>query len=131
MRRNLVTMAVVALIGTAVAGGAVAQQEEGVTVTASRVPKVEVAEPRPGSIMKTVSLSYGVSYSDLDLTTTDGKEQLKARVRQAAEDACGELDRQYPLAEPKGQRCVGAAVDSAKDQVHDAIAAAGKLSKKQ
>jgi UrcA family protein len=131
MRRNLFRMAMLALIGTAVAGGAVAQQEEGVTVTASRVPKVEVTEPKPGSIMKTVSLSYGVSYSDLDLTTADGKEQLKARVRQAAEDACGELDRQYPMAEPKGQRCVGAAVDSAKDQVHDAIAAAGKLSKKQ
>ena len=131
MRRNLVRMAVVALIGAALAGGAVAQQKEGVTVTASRVPKGEVAEPKLGSTMKTVSLSYGVSYSDLDLNTTEGKQQLKARVRQAAEDACEELDRQYPLAEPKGQRCVGAAVDSAKDQVHDAIAAAGKLPKKQ
>jgi UrcA family protein len=130
MRRNLVRIVAVALIGTAVAGTAVAQQEEGITITASRAPKVEVVEPKPGSIMKTVSLSYGVSYSDLDLTTTEGKEQLKARVRQAAEDACNELDRQYPFSEPKGLRCVGATVDSAKGQVHDAIAAAGKPSKK-
>lgn len=131
MRRNLFRMAMVALIGAAVGVGAVAQEKEGITVTASRAPEVKVVEPERGSIMQTVSLSYGVTYSDLDLNTTEGKQQLKARVRQAAEDACEELDRQYPMAEPKGARCVGAAVDGAKDQVRTAVAAAGKPSKMQ
>jgi UrcA family protein len=130
MRRNLVSTAVLVLIGATLAGGIGAQQEEGVTITASRVPQAVVVKPKPGSIMTKISLSYGVSYQDLDLATPAGKDELSARVRQAAMDACDELDRQYPFAEPKGLRCVEAAVDSAKDQVHRAVTAASGASAK-
>lgn len=130
MRRNLVRAAVIVLAGAIVSGGAFAQQDEGIVVTATRVPEAKVVKPKPGSIMEKVSLTYGVGYNDLDLTTDKGKDELKGRVRQAAEDACAELDRQYPFAEPKGGACIEAAVDSAKEQVRKAIAAAGGAAKK-
>jgi UrcA family protein len=125
MRRNLARTAVLVVLGATCAGSVLAQQDEGVTITASRMPQAVVVEHKPGSIMTKISLTYGVRYDDLDLSTQTGKEELKARVKQAAGEACEELDRQYPFTEPKGPRCVEAAVDSAKDQVRAAIAAAG------
>jgi len=130
MRRNLVRTAVLVLVGATCAGSAFAQQDEGVTITAARLPKAVVVAPKPGSIMTKISLTYGVRYDDLNLQTPEGKDELKARVNQAAAEACEELDRQYPFTEPKGPLCVEAAVDSAKDQVRAAIKAAKDSSKK-
>ena len=76
MRRNLVRAAVIVLAGAIVSGGAFAQQDEGIVVTATRVPEAKVVKPKPGSIMEKVSLTYGVGYNDLDLTTDKGKDEL-------------------------------------------------------
>ena len=79
-----------------------------------------------GTARQEISMTYRVGYEDLDLATPEGKQQLKARVRQAAEEACKDIDAQFPLAGPKGARCVDAAVDAAKPQIRQALAVAAK-----
>lgn len=44
----------------------------------------------------TVTMSRHVSYKELDLKTESGVEALEARVRQAADEICQELDHRYP-----------------------------------
>jgi UrcA family protein len=92
-----------------------------VTVTASRTATERVAQTSFGVPVYEVSISYGVSYSDLDLRTAAGVDELEKRVGKVAKEACAEIDRQYPKSEPSGTACTKAAVDDAMSQIQDAI----------
>jgi UrcA family protein len=67
-----------------------------------------------------ISVAKPVSYADLDLSKPADVEKLKQRVRQAAQDACGQLHSRFPqtlnpdLGEPD---CVSAATDKAMAQL--------------
>ncbi len=92
-----------------------------VTVTASRTAEERVAQTNFGVPVYEVSMSYRVSYSDLDLRTQAGVDELETRVAKVAKEACAEIDRQYAKSEPRGAACAKAAVDAAMIQIQDAI----------
>lgn len=113
------------------AGAALAQQQsEEVTVTASRVARAKVITGQPGSFVKDVSLSYGVSTSGLDLTKTASEMELEKRVNDAAMAACKDLEKDYPLdTQPSTADCASNAASKAMAQVHAMVAAANKAGK--
>lgn len=117
----------IGLLAAALTGsGVYAQSPEGVTVTGSRIARETIGSSTIGAPIDEVSLSYRVSYSDLDLTSSGGKATLERRVRAAADAACAEISRLYPDAKPGDAACVEAAVDAAMVKVHELVAAAGK-----
>jgi UrcA family protein len=84
------------------AGGANGEVQE-ITVTAPEIVRRPVATGR-GPLVEVVSISRGVNYADLDLTSAAGQSTLKSRIHSTAVAACKQLDdetrgRVYP---PKG-----------------------------
>jgi UrcA family protein len=58
-----------------------------------------------GAPIEDVYVSRAVPYDDLDLTTDDGADELRARVTQAAYSACEELDEFHPVAANDSPPC--------------------------
>ena len=117
MSRLLAIAVAICCVGSAYAVDPLDQ----VTVTASRVAKERVAQTSFGVPVYEISMSYRVSYSDLDLRTPAGTDELEKRVEKAAQEACASIDRQYPKSEPSGAACAKVAVEEAMIQVQDAI----------
>jgi UrcA family protein len=65
-----------------------------------------------------------VSYHDLDLRTSGGARELKARIRDAAAGVCEELKFRFPVAMVDNPPCfktaVGAAMARADNAIRDA-----------
>jgi UrcA family protein len=106
------------------AGGASGEIQE-ITVTAPEIVRKPVATGR-GPLVEVVSISRGVNYADLDLTTASGQSTLKSRIHSTAVAACKQLDdetrgRVYP---PTG--ATGCERDAAADalKVADRVIAA-------
>ncbi len=97
-----------------------AEKLEQVTVEAARM--VTVGRTAYGGPEQTVQISRKVKYGDLDLKSEAGKSELDKRLTETAKELCGELDKMYPLQDPKAHDCVHQAVDAAK-------AALGKAAK--
>jgi UrcA family protein len=96
-----------------------------ITVTAPEVVRRPAATGR-GPNVEVVSVSRGVSYADLDLTTPTGQSTLKSRIHSTAVATCNQLEaerrgRIYP---PKG--ATGCERDAAADalKVADRVIAA-------
>lgn len=118
------------LFALATAGtGVAADQIEGVNVEASRIVKEQVGRAPNLAPINAISLSYRVSYADLDLATPAGAAALEKRVNDAAEAACKEIGRLYPLATPDDLTCTKAAVKEAMVKVKE-VQAAAKAPKK-
>ena len=112
------------------AGTAMAQQSEEITVTASRIAHPKVVTAVPGTFMKDISLSYGVSTAGLDLTRTASEAELERRVNDAALAACKDIEKDYPMqSQPSVSECASNAAGKAMVQVHALIAAANKAAK--
>ncbi|HXN10623.1 MAG TPA: UrcA family protein [Steroidobacteraceae bacterium] len=112
------------------AGSAMAQQSEEITVTASRIAHPKVVTAVPGTFMKDISLSYGVSTAGLDLTRTASEAELERRVNDAALAACKDIEKDYPMqSQPSVSECASNAAGKAMVQVHALIAAANKAAK--
>jgi UrcA family protein len=105
---------------------AFAQQVEGVTVVAARTVKEQIGRAPNLAPINAISLSYSVSFADLDLSTSAGAAALDQRVKDAAMAACKEITKLYPQARPDDAACAKAAVGEAAAKVHDAVGAAGK-----
>lgn len=77
-----------------------------------------------GHIQDKTTLSTNVRYDDLDLTTRGGAHELRARVRDAAADVCGELADRYPYKMADGKSCyrdaVGGGLNRANEAIHEA-----------
>ena len=94
--------------------------------------EIEVIAPRPitpfvkekgdNGAKAIISLKMTVEFSDLDLTRASDVDRLAVRIHSVARDACGYLDRTYPL-DPDPD-CQSRAVKDAQPQVYKAIAAA-------
>ncbi len=123
---NTITKLAVGLIAATFAGSAVlAQQVQEVTVQASRnIEKHQVGRTSSGVPIVDISLSYGVSYAGLDLVSHAGVMELEKRVKDAAAQACQELNRQYPIDADKTADCTKAATDNAMVKVREVTAAA-------
>lgn len=100
------------------------------------IPEVKIWAERPtvkenpfssiGEPLTQIEVHYHVSYSDLNLAATADADLLRERVAEAAEMACADLDRLYPLPEPD-RSCVRRAERNAMSQVDDAIQQAVQL----
>jgi UrcA family protein len=95
--------------------GAYGEPPEDIIVTAPREPafREEGSGTRGIELPPSkVSLASHVRYDDLDLTTWDGANELRWRVRQAARHVCGTLRDAYPVYQVPGTRCYKDAVQT-------------------
>jgi UrcA family protein len=130
MRRILTGVAVGLLACTVAGTPARSEQLEGVNVEASRIVKETIGRAANSAPINQVSLSYRVSYADLDLASKGGVATLEKRVDEAAMAACKEISKLYPLATPDDMSCAKIASKAAMVKVHEAVAAAGNAPKK-
>jgi len=80
-----------------------------------------------GTPIELIQLSRRVSYSDLDLSTMSGADELRSRIRDTAAEICNTLERRYPLyasARQESADCTSRAASSAMPQVRAAMASA-------
>jgi len=126
MGQTLRAAAAALLAASLVAATALAQKAPEVMVEATRLVETRVGTAPTGAPITSVSLSYGVSYEDLDLASHAGAMELEKRVKNAAGAACKELGHQYPDAAPKEAECTKVAADKALAKVHELEAAAAK-----
>jgi UrcA family protein len=112
-------------------GAYAAGPSEEVIITAPRLRFREEQGSGPRSLdlpPEKVSLSKVVSYRDLDLTTEDGGDRLRARVVGAAHHVCAQLRDAYPFEQlSTARRCDREAVDNALLRADGAIAAARQV----
>jgi UrcA family protein len=108
-------------LGAFCATAPVAAQEQSEEITVHQAPytihrQVFGRSMARETTTEKISVAKPVSYADLDLSKPADVEKLKQRVRQAAQDACGQLHSRFPqtihpdLGEPD---CVSAATDQA------------------
>lgn len=124
--KTITTVSVAAAIASALISGVVlAQNVEEITVQGTRVlDEKNAGRNSVGIPLVDVSLSYGVSYTDLNLASQYGPIALEKRVRDAAKAACEEIGRKYPLSTPSDEVCTKTATDKAMVKVHELVAAA-------
>jgi UrcA family protein len=121
---RLLILTVGALVGVTMASeSAIAQPTEEITVSAPRIVQRNVGRGPTGIPIREVSISYELTYADLDLTKTAGVSELDRRIHIMAKQACNALDNLNPLS-AKDPDCVRNAINSAADQRKHAIAAA-------
>lgn len=120
----------VALIG----GVAFAQKVplEEITVTAARQnPKPIVSTTGwPRAPVTHITLSYAVTATGYDLTSSAGVAGLEKAVNETAMDVCKEIGRQYPGSTPDDAGCAKVAADKAMVKVHQLVATAEKAAAK-
>jgi UrcA family protein len=68
-----------------------------------------------------VSMTGSVTYADLDLRTFEGVSTLRQRVRDEAQNICGNLEAVYPVRQAPGTSCYRGAVESGLIQANEAI----------
>jgi UrcA family protein len=107
------------------AGGLAAEPTEAVVVKGSRIVTETVERTPAGIPIQEVTLTYKVSYGDLDPRTSAGKAQLQDRIKEAALAACREIRASHPHVQGTDDECAAAAYDEAMEQVRAIIAAAG------
>jgi UrcA family protein len=103
-------------------------QTEEVIVTAPReVTRTRVGRSRIGAPIEEITVSLHVPINDLDLRKTQDDDMLNQRVRDAAADACGEIDSKFPLSSSPSQTrdCIRRTVRATNAQIAAAIARAG------
>jgi UrcA family protein len=126
MTKALIRVAIGLFAVTSVGTVVIADDMGEVTVQASRVVTKVVGKTSSGIPIEDVSLSYGVSAKDLDLSTHAGAMALQKRVADAASAACKELSRQYPDSTPSDADCVKASTAKAMVRVNELVTAAAK-----
>lgn len=127
------TSCLVIAAGFALGGGAaMAQQQkkntsiEEITVQAPRIVQRKAVGGIGPTGTELISLTRRVSYADLDLALHSDVMKLEKRIGDTAKEACAQLAKMYPFADPNTPNCVEKAVSSAKAQTDEVVAAAGK-----
>ncbi len=112
-------------VALSLAGGLTAEPADAVVVRGSRVVTETVGRTPAGIPIQEVTLTYKVSYADLDPTTGAGKAQLQDRIREAALSACREIRASHPHVQETDAECAAAAYDDAMKQVREIIDRSG------
>ena len=98
---------------------------DAIVVEAPRnVPVSEGTSPYSGAPIAVTTVKISVLFGDLDLSNQTDGERLMTRINRVAQDACGYLDRLYPL--NPDPDCVNVAVAKARTMAKAEIAAAAK-----
>jgi UrcA family protein len=94
-----ITPIAVAILATgALTGAAIAaEQLKEVTVQAARMVETAAGRTQSGIPIVNASVSYGVSYADLDLSLPSGVKTLEKRINDTALKACEQLRNLYPV----------------------------------
>jgi UrcA family protein len=103
-----------------VAGPVPAQDMEVVTVETAR--KTTVGMSTYGVPIREVVIQSYVSYSDLDLTSTNGVVELENRIRKTAKSSCRQIEVDIPIQGSTEAKCIKDAVDEAMKEAQKAIA---------
>ncbi len=122
-----VSAAAALVAGVVLAQGVPEVKVQATRVVASSITAKTVGRSSSGVPIQDVTLSYGVSSEGLDLSTHTGAVAFEQRVKDAAEQACKEIGRQYPNSTPSEAECAKTAADGAMAKVHEAVAAAEKI----
>jgi UrcA family protein len=80
-----------------------------------------------GARTEVIELRRRVSYADLELGNESDVAELETRIEAIAKDACKKLSDMFPLSpsdRDEIRRCTNQAVDGAKEEMQEAIAAA-------
>ena len=129
MSRIFSTAALVTIAAGALSVAAAAEQLQEVTVQAARAVETPAGRTSSGIPIVDASISYGVSYADLDLTLPSGVKTMQKRVSDAAMKACTQLRHLYPVTAnpaPSDAECAKSAADKAMAQVSQLASAAHK-----
>jgi len=121
-----VSAAAALISGLAVAQGVPEVKVQATRVISSAITAKTVGRTSSGIPIKDITLSYGVTAEGLDLSTNTGAMAFEQRVKDAAEQACKDISKQYPDATPSDAACAKAAADQAMVRVHELVAAAEK-----
>jgi UrcA family protein len=97
------------------------QTSEDIQITA---PRFKIQSTHPNGPLEKVSLSTHVRYDDLDLRTRRGAWELKARVRDAAQDTCMRVAEAYPFYQQFGTNCYKTALENGELRANAAIRSA-------
>ena len=121
-RRTGIAVAIaVAFVG----GTTMAQGIQEVKIIATRnITTKLVGHTSSGIPIRDLSVTYGVSLEDLDLSTASGAADAEKRVNDAALAACQQIGHQYPDATPSEDVCARTAAKNAMGKVHKLVAAA-------
>ncbi|MGE0031099.1 MAG: UrcA family protein [Steroidobacteraceae bacterium] len=122
MRKLLQAQAIALLAAVAVSGSAVGQETEEVTVRGPGIQTTEVERSATGVPVVMFTVSYKVSYEDLDLTTTEGMAELTKRIEDAAKQGCREIGLAYRTAQPSDWLCARHATREAMAEVEQLAA---------
>jgi len=123
MRKLLQAQAIALLAAVSISGNAVGQQADEVTVRAPGIEKTEVERSSTGVPVVMFTVSYKVSYEDLDLRTTEGMVELTKRIEDAAKQGCREIGLAYRTAQPSDWLCARHASKEAMAEVQQSVAA--------
>jgi len=104
-----------------VAGSAIAQPMEVVTVTASR--ETIVGQSAYGVPIRAITIQSRVSYGDLDLTSASGASQLENRIKETAKATCEQIKVAIPPDRSGNAACIKEAVDGAMKEAQKVIEA--------
>jgi len=116
----------IGVLASALACAALADTTPEISVQASRVVKKDAGTTYNGIPLKSISLSYEVSYTGLDLSSVAGAAELERRVNNAADAVCKEVGRQYPDSTPSNEDCAKQSANRAMVKVHQLVSAAAK-----
>ena len=104
-----------------VAGSAIAQPMEVVTVEAAR--STLVGQSTYGVPIREIRIQSRVSYADLDLTSASGALQLENRIKETAKVTCERIKVDIPAEGSSQAACVKDAVDGAMKEAQKVIEA--------
>jgi UrcA family protein len=104
-----------------VAGSAIAQPMEVVTVEAAR--STSVGQSTYGVPIREITIRSRVSYADLDLTSATGALTLENRIKDTAKATCEQIKVDIPAEGSTQEKCVKDAVDGAMKEAHKVIEA--------
>jgi len=104
-----------------VAGSAIAQPMEVVTVEAAR--SAVVGQSTYGVPIREIRIQSRVSYADLDLTSASGALQLENRIKETAKATCEQIKVDIPAEGSSQAACVKDAVDGAMKEAQKVIEA--------
>ena len=128
MNKILLGIAIGAAASISFGSIAVAQDLQEIVVTGKGVATQPAGKTASGVPIVDMSITYGVSYAGLDLTSAAGAAEIEKRVNDAAKDACKELSAKRPLQQftTSEAECAKSAADKAMVKVHELEAAAAK-----
>ena len=117
MKKRCSIIVVNALLGFLGAWTTIAQE---IPTTQQIIEEIRVEGPRrvtreslPFGQGEQVSLSYNVSFADLDLRQNSDVREFEKRIETAADEICTQLEELFPLGSPSKRDCARSATDKA------------------